>query len=94
MIGPGLGRDPAILESVKSLIAEARREEKVMVIDADGLFLVTSEPNTVEGYSGVILTPNEAEFGRLYHKVVSNSNTSGIVCGQNMNLLCNLLRNL
>lgn len=78
MVGPGLGRDPAILKSVKTLIAEARREEKVVVIDADGLFLVTSEPDTVEGYSGVILTPNEAEFGRLYHKMVSNSNTSSM----------------
>ena len=71
MIGPGLGRDPAILASVKALIAEARRMEKVVVIDADGLFLVTSEPGTVQGYSNAILTPNEAEFGRLYQKMVS-----------------------
>ena len=70
VIGPGLGREPAVLESVKVLISEARRMEKVMLVDADGLFLVTSEPSVVQGYRGVILTPNEAEFGRLYHKVV------------------------
>ena len=71
VIGPGLGRDPAVLESVKVLISEARQMEKVMVVDADGLFLVTSEPSIVQGYREVILTPNEAEFSRLYHKVVS-----------------------
>lgn len=71
VIGPGLGRDPAILASVKVLIEEARRAEKLMVIDADGLFLVASEPSVVQGYRNVILTPNEAEFARLYHKVVS-----------------------
>ena len=43
---------------------------KVMVIDADGLYLVTSDPSVVQGYRDVILTPNEAEFGRLYAKVV------------------------
>ena len=50
--------------------------EKVMVVDADGLFLVTSEPSIVQGYRNVILTPNEAEFGRLYHKVVSQHHQS------------------
>lgn len=70
VIGPGLGRDPAIMASVKALISEAKRANKVMVIDADGLFLVTSDPSIVNGYRDVILTPNEAEFGRLYLKVV------------------------
>ena len=56
---------------MKALVAEARQLEKVMVIDADGLFLVTAEPSIVQGYRNVILTPNEAEFGRLYVKVVS-----------------------
>ena len=59
------------MASVKVLITEARRMEKVMVIDADGLFLVTSDPSVVQGCRNVILTPNEAEFGRLYCKMVS-----------------------
>jgi ATP-dependent NAD(P)H-hydrate dehydratase len=71
VIGPGLGRDPAIMASVKALIAEARKMSKSMVIDADGLHLVTLDPSIVEGYRDVILTPNEAEFQRLYTKVVS-----------------------
>ena len=71
VIGPGLGRDPAIMASVKAVIAEARKMNKVMVIDADGLHLVTLDPSTVDGYREAILTPNEVEFGRLYAKVVS-----------------------
>ena len=70
VIGPGLGRDPAIIASVRALMAEARKMKKTMVIDADGLFLVTSDPSIVEGYRETILTPNEAEFQRLYSKVV------------------------
>ena len=70
MIGPGLGRDPAVLATVSHLVREARKEGKVMVIDADGLFLVTFEPEIVEGYRDVILTPNEVEFGHLYQKMV------------------------
>ena len=70
VIGPGLGRDPAIMASVTALIREAIVKEKVMVIDADGLFLVTLDTSIVQGCRNVILTPNEAEFGRLYHKMV------------------------
>ena len=58
------------MASVKALIAEARKMSKMMVIDADGLYLVTLDPSIVEGYRDAILTPNEAEFRRLYSKVV------------------------
>lgn len=64
------------MTSVKSIIAEARKMNKPMVIDADGLYLVTLDPSIVEGYGDTILTPNEAEFGRLYLKVVSISSTN------------------
>lgn len=35
------------------------------VLDADGLFLIQSEPDLVQGYTECILTPNVVEFGRL-----------------------------
>ena len=63
------------MASVKALIAEARKMSKAMVIDADGLHLVTLDPSIVEGYRDAILTPNEAEFQRLYTKVVG-----GVIC--------------
>ena len=36
----------------------------------DGLWLVTTEPDIITGYSSTILTPNAMEFTRLYKKVV------------------------
>lgn len=58
------------MASVTALIREAIVMEKVMVIDADGLFLVTSDTSIVQGCRDIILTPNEPEFGRLYNKMV------------------------
>ncbi|KAE8714578.1 ATP-dependent (S)-NAD(P)H-hydrate dehydratase [Hibiscus syriacus] len=42
VIGPGLGRDPFLLECVSKLMTRARESNVPMVVDADGLFLVTN----------------------------------------------------
>lgn len=74
IIGPGLGREPGILETVSSLIQFCRDEPgygKPLVIDADGLFMVTKNPEIIRNYpSGVILTPNAIEFSRLAKAVL------------------------
>jgi NAD(P)H-hydrate repair Nnr-like enzyme with NAD(P)H-hydrate dehydratase domain len=36
-----------------------------VVVDADGLSVVMSYPETVKGYNRVVLTPNTPEFWRL-----------------------------
>ena len=36
----------------------------------DGLWLVTQEPEVIQGYQSATLTPNAMEFVRLYKKVV------------------------
>ena len=36
-----------------------------MVIDADGLYIVTKNLDLVKGYKHVILTPNKNEYARL-----------------------------
>ena len=41
VIGPGLGRDETVLAAVGQIILAARERGLPMVIDADGLFLVT-----------------------------------------------------
>ena len=41
VIGPGLGRDDAVLDAVAQIITAARERGLPMVIDADGLFLIT-----------------------------------------------------
>jgi ATP-dependent NAD(P)H-hydrate dehydratase len=75
IIGPGLGRDPGILETVSSLIQFCRDQPdygKPLVIDADGLFMVTKNPEIIRNYpSGVILTPNAIEFSRLAKAVLN-----------------------
>ncbi len=42
-----------------------RENNKHMVLDADGLYIVTKNLELVKGYKNCILTPNKAEFERL-----------------------------
>lgn len=69
VVGPGLGREEQVLKSTSDVIEKAKEKEIPIVIDADGLFLVTQNPEIIKGYTNVILTPNVAEFGRLFNKV-------------------------
>jgi len=65
IIGPGLGRDPAIMHSTKIIIQRAKDAKLPLVIDGDGLWCVQTDPNIIKGYPLAILTPNIAEYGRL-----------------------------
>ena len=65
VIGPGLGRDPAMQETCARVITEAKKKNISFVLDADGLFLAQTRPDLVKGYKECILTPNIVEFGRL-----------------------------
>ncbi len=60
VIGPGLGRQPAMVAAVSRVITLAAAMDIPMVIDADGLFIVTQNPALVTGNRRVILTPNIA----------------------------------
>lgn len=48
----------------------AREKDLYIVIDADGLWLVQSDPEVVKGYKKAVLTPNVVEFERLCDAVV------------------------
>lgn len=67
VIGPGLGRDDITLKQVGAVIKAAKKRDPPvpMVIDADALYLIQSEPDLVKGYKECILTPNVVEFDRL-----------------------------
>ncbi|KAL4750378.1 HX dehydratase [Aspergillus terricola var. indicus] len=65
VIGPGLGRDGVTLKVVTEVMKEARSRSIPFVLDADGLLLVTENPDLVKGYKDCILTPNVNEFSRL-----------------------------
>lgn len=66
VIGPGLGRNEKILETVTQLIDLCKTLKKPLVIDADGLFLVSQNVSVLADYPGVILTPNAVEFTRIF----------------------------
>jgi ATP-dependent NAD(P)H-hydrate dehydratase len=48
----------------------ARKNGMHLVLDADALLIVGSDPETIRGYRRVILTPNVVEFKRLSEAVV------------------------
>ena len=65
VIGPGLGRDPVTLKVIAEIMKEARSQSVPFILDADGLFLVTSDLDLIKGYNNCILTPNVNEFKNL-----------------------------
>lgn len=74
VIGPGLGRDSILLESVAGIIEEAKSKSIPLVLDGDGLFLITNQPELIIGYPLAILTPNVMEHKRLVAKIVGEKN--------------------
>ena len=63
LIGPGLGRSEELTESVCALVSES---DKPMLIDADGLFALSKNPDVLKSSGApVILTPHKGEFARL-----------------------------
>ncbi|KAM1281341.1 hypothetical protein ACFX15_021521 [Malus domestica] len=71
VVGPGLGRDPFLLDCVSNIMKHARRSNVPIVIDGDGLFMVTNCIDLVSGYPLAVLTPNINEYKRLVQKVLS-----------------------
>ena len=65
VIGPGLGRDSLMQDTVSAVIRAAREQGMPLVLDADALLLVQKDPGLVKGYAAAVLTPNVVEFGRL-----------------------------
>ncbi|KAI8011567.1 ATP-dependent (S)-NAD(P)H-hydrate dehydratase [Camellia lanceoleosa] len=72
VVGPGLGRDPFLLDCVSNIMKHARQSNVPIVIDGDGLFLVTNCLDLVSGYPLAILTPNVNEYKRLVQKVLNH----------------------
>lgn len=70
VIGPGLGRDPFLLDCVNEIIKHARQSNIPIVIDGDGLFLITDNLHLVSNYPLAVLTPNVNEYKRLVKNVL------------------------
>ncbi|CAH8271588.1 unnamed protein product [Arabidopsis lyrata] len=71
VIGPGLGRDPFLLECVSKIMLLAKKFNVPFVVDGDGLFLVTNSIDLVHRYPLAVLTPNVNEYKRLVQKVLN-----------------------
>ncbi|GCE99600.1 hypothetical protein ZYGM_003201 [Zygosaccharomyces mellis] len=73
IVGPGLGRDESMLRNVKEIIQYILEEHQgsiPIVLDADGLWLVTQDDQvrhmlTRFPRGRIVLTPNVVEFKRL-----------------------------
>lgn len=83
VIGPGLGRQYNIMSTVSSLINHCKTNKSIpLVIDADGLFLLSENIDLIKGYSQpVILTPNIMELKRL------TSSTNYLDWARDLNIL-------
>lgn len=71
VVGPGLGRDQFLLDCVSEIVKRARQLNVPIVVDGDGLFLVTNCLDLVKDYPLVVLTPNVNEYKRLVQKVLN-----------------------
>lgn len=74
VIGPGLGRSEFMQGCAREALKLAKDMNIGVVIDADGLWLLNSEPELVKDWPGqcrVVLTPNIMEFKRLCEALVS-----------------------
>ena len=71
VIGPGLGRDIVTQKQVKAVIKAAKEHDPPipMVLDADALWIIQTDPDLIKGHKECILTPNVIEFGRLAKSV-------------------------
>lgn len=69
IVGPGLGRDELMLKTLEIVIKYLQEKEIPIVIDADGLFLLSQKPELIKGNKLAILTPNVVEFKRLAEAV-------------------------
>ncbi|KAF3204173.1 hypothetical protein TWF679_009915 [Orbilia oligospora] len=76
VVGPGLGRDELMLKTAGIVVKEARERGMGIVIDADGLLLISSTPSLIRNYKNAILTPNVVEFSRLCKALNVDSSTS------------------
>ncbi|HEY6022911.1 MAG TPA: NAD(P)H-hydrate dehydratase [Pseudolabrys sp.] len=79
VLGPGGGIGPAMREQVRTALAS----EAAVVLDADALTSFAEEPAALvsaigkRAGRGVVLTPHEGEFSRLFNKIneISKSNS-------------------
>ncbi|RJG45216.1 NAD(P)H-hydrate dehydratase [Mesorhizobium sp. DCY119] len=80
--GPGLGPEPGVGNFLLDLLAAAENSPKGLVLDADGLTSLASQPEALfaalhrAGAPHAILTPHEGEFRRLFPGIAGDEKLS------------------
>lgn len=71
-VGPGLGKEDANVDIIRKVL---QTTDKTVVLDADGLNLLSENPSLVRGRRApLILTPHPGEAGRLLHMTAAEVN--------------------
>lgn len=89
VIGPGLGREDEAVKLTEDIIKTCKTLGKPLVIDADGLYVVSKNPGIIKDYPqpGVILTPNKREANKLQEAVSKNNSEWFKFWGENISVL-------
>lgn len=66
IVGPGLGLNEKIFNVVTEVVKECKKLNLPLVIDADGLQWAKMNSMVLYDYKNVIMTPNAAEFKRVF----------------------------
>jgi hypothetical protein len=53
VVGPGLGRDPMMMSTVKKVMLSCKERDLPMVIDADGISIIIESPELAKDYCKV-----------------------------------------
>jgi len=70
VLGPGMGRNQGMSGRIKLIIDKARSLDIPLVLDADGLWHLATNPSMLKGYTRGVITPNAMEFSRLVKSVL------------------------
>lgn len=70
VLGPGLGRNQSMLGRISIIIEKAKSRKIPIVVDADGLWHLATNPSLLQGYTRAVITPNAMEFSRLVKAVL------------------------
>jgi len=68
-----------MLGRISIVIDKCKVHNIPIVIDADGLWHLTNNPNVIRGYKKAVLTPNAMEFSRLVHSVLKRGEVAPAV---------------
>lgn len=86
IVGPGLGRDPFLVTRVVAPIIRILGEANLadsrlnLIIDADGINLITAHPDVLRPHSRTVITPNAVEFKRIWKAVMGCDEAPQVSC--------------